>query len=144
MIRLIVRTGIMLVANAVGLIVAASVLDGMSLNWEGLLWATVIYTLVFALMQPFLAVQARRRAGPLLGGVALIASLIALIVANVISDGLDITGVGTWIAAAVIVWIASLLAAFILPFLGPEEVPPGQQAELAGRPAPCLIRSRAA
>ena len=34
----------MLVANAVGLIVAASLLDGMSLNWEGLLWATVIYT----------------------------------------------------------------------------------------------------
>jgi uncharacterized membrane protein YvlD (DUF360 family) len=117
-IRLIVRTGIMLVANAVGLIVAASVLDGMSLNWEGLLWATVIYTVAFALMQPFLVVQARRRATPLLGGVALIASLIALIVANVISDGLDITGVGTWVAAAVIVWIASLLAAFILPFLG--------------------------
>src|SRR5256885_1947958 len=108
----------MLVANAVGLIVAASILDGMSLNWEGLLWATLIYTLAFALMQPFLVVQARRRATPLLGGVALIASLIALIVANVVSDGLDITGVGTWVAAAVIVWIASLLAAFILPFLG--------------------------
>jgi uncharacterized membrane protein YvlD (DUF360 family) len=50
--------------------------------------------------------------------VALIASLIALIVADIISDGLNITGVGTWIAAAVVVWIASLLAAFILPFLG--------------------------
>ena len=118
MIRLIVRTAVMLVANAVGLIVAASLLDDMSLDWSGLLWATVIYTVVFALMQPFLAVQARRRAGALLGGVALIASLIALIVANVISDGLNISGVGTWIAAAVIVWIASLLAAFILPFLG--------------------------
>jgi uncharacterized membrane protein YvlD (DUF360 family) len=108
----------MLVANAVGLVVAASILDGMSLNWEGLLWATLIYTVVFALMQPFLALQARRRATPLLGGVALIASLVGLIVANVISDGLNISGVGTWIAAAVIVWIASLLAAFILPFLG--------------------------
>jgi uncharacterized membrane protein YvlD (DUF360 family) len=118
MIRLLLRTAIMLVANAVGLIVAASVLDGMSLNWEGLLWATLIYTVVFALMQPFLAVQARRRATPLLGGVALIASLVALIVADIISDGLNISGVGTWIAAAVIVWIASLLAAFILPFLG--------------------------
>ena len=117
-IRLLLRTAIMLVANAVGLIVAASILDGMSLNWEGLLWATLIYTVVFALMQPFLALQARRRATPLLGGVALIASLIALIVANVISDGLDISGIGTWVAAAVIVWIASLLAAFILPFLG--------------------------
>lgn len=118
MIRLVIRTAVMLVANAVGLIVAASILDGMSLDWSGLVWATVIYTVVFALMQPFLAVQARRRAGPLLGGVALIAALIALIVTNVISDGLNITGFATWIEAAVIVWIASLLAAFILPFLG--------------------------
>jgi uncharacterized membrane protein YvlD (DUF360 family) len=117
-IRLIIRTAIMLVANAVGLIVAAWILKDMGLNWEGLLWATVIYTVVFALMQPFLAVQARRRASGLLGGVALAASLIALIVADIVSDGLNISGIGTWIAAAVIVWIASLLAAFILPFLG--------------------------
>jgi hypothetical protein len=35
-----------------------------------------------------------------------------------VSDGLSIDGVGTWIAATVIVWVAALLAAFILPFLG--------------------------
>jgi uncharacterized membrane protein YvlD (DUF360 family) len=117
-IRLVVRTAVMLVANAVGLVVAASILDKMSLDWSGLLWATVIYTVVFALMQPFLAVQARRRAGPLLGGVALIAALVALIVTSLLTDGLSITGLATWIEATVIVWIASLLAAFILPFLG--------------------------
>jgi FlaG/FlaF family flagellin (archaellin) len=31
---------------------------------------------------------------------------------------LEIDGVGTWIAAAVIVWLAALVAAFVLPFLG--------------------------
>jgi uncharacterized membrane protein YvlD (DUF360 family) len=117
-IRLVVRTLVMLLANAVGLVVAAAILDKMSLDWSGLIWATVIYTIVFALMQPFLAVQARRRAGPLLGGVALIASLIALIVTSLLTDGLKITGLATWIEATVIVWIVSLLAAFILPFLG--------------------------
>jgi uncharacterized membrane protein YvlD (DUF360 family) len=50
--------------------------------------------------------------------VALIATLVALIVTDLISDGLNISGVGTWIAATVIVWLASLLAGFILPFLG--------------------------
>ena len=49
---------------------------------------------------------------------ALIASLVSLIVTAWISDGLKIDGIGTWVAAAVIVWAASLLAAFILPFLG--------------------------
>jgi putative membrane protein len=53
-----------------------------------------------------------------LGGVALIASLIALVVADLISDGLTIEGVGTYVIAAVIVWAASLIAAFILPLLG--------------------------
>ena len=49
---------------------------------------------------------------------ALIATLAALILTSVITDGLSIDGAGTWIAAAVIVWVAALLAAFILPFLG--------------------------
>jgi uncharacterized membrane protein YvlD (DUF360 family) len=50
--------------------------------------------------------------------VSLIATLVALIVTDLLSDGLSISGIGTWIAATVIVWVSSLLAAFILPFLG--------------------------
>lgn len=118
MIRLIVRTLIALVANAVGLIVAASVLDGMHMNVSGFIVAVVIFTVVFALMQPFLATQFRRARPAALGGVALIATFIALVVTDLLSDGLSINGVGTWIAATVIVWVVSLLAGFILPFLG--------------------------
>ena len=49
---------------------------------------------------------------------ALVATLVSLIVTDLISDGLSIDGVGTWLAASVLVWAAALLAAFILPFLG--------------------------
>ena len=75
---------------------------------------------MFALLQPFLvsSMQYAGSRGRRLGGVALIATLVALIVTDLLSDGLDIEGVGTWIAATVIVWLAALLAAFILPFLG--------------------------
>jgi uncharacterized membrane protein YvlD (DUF360 family) len=117
-IRLIVRGLIAVAANAVGLIVAASVLDGMEINVTGFIVALVIFTVVFALMQPFLAAQFRRSAPAALGGVALIATFVALVVTDLISDGLNISGVGTWIAATVIVWLAAVLAAFILPFLG--------------------------
>jgi uncharacterized membrane protein YvlD (DUF360 family) len=117
-IRLIVRTLVALVANAVGLIVAAAVLDGMHMNVSGFLLAVVIFTVVFALMQPFLASQFRRSRSAALGGVALIATFIALVVTDILSDGFTINGVGTWIAATVIVWVSALLAAFILPFLG--------------------------
>jgi uncharacterized membrane protein YvlD (DUF360 family) len=117
-IRLLVRTGILLVANAVGLIVAALVLDGMDLDFSGFIVALVIFTVSVALLQPFLANALRRRGSAALGGVSLIATLVSLIITDLVSDGLSISGVGAWIAATVIVWAASLLAAFILPYLG--------------------------
>ena len=118
MIRLLVRLLIAFVANAVGLIVAAAVLDGMSLDATGFLVALAVYTVVFALLQPFLFRALRLSPGPVLGGVALIATLVSLIVTDLFTDGLSTRGGGTWIAATVIVWLGSVLAAFILPFLG--------------------------
>jgi uncharacterized membrane protein YvlD (DUF360 family) len=117
-IRLIVRTLVAVAANAIGLLVAAAVLDGFHLNASGFVLAVIIFTVVFALMQPFLISQMRGRAGRALGGVALIATFLALLITDLVSDGLNIEGVGTWIAATVIVWLAAVLAAFILPFLG--------------------------
>lgn len=118
MIRFVVRTLVGLVANAVGLLVAAAVLDGMHLDGAAFVLAVVIFTVVFALMLPFLASQLRGRGSAALGGVALIATLVSLIVTDLVSDGLNIDGVGTWIAATVIVWAVALVAEFILPFLG--------------------------
>jgi len=117
-IRLIVRLCVVVAANAVGLLVAAALLDGVDLDFSAFILAVIIFTVVFALMTPFLASQLRRRRSAALGGVSLIATLVALIVTDLLSDGLSIEGIGTWIAATVIVWVSSLLAAFILPYLG--------------------------
>jgi len=118
MIRFLVRTLVAVAANAVGLIVAAVALDGFSLNFASFIVAVVIFTIVFAVLTPFLAVQLRRFGNGAIGATALIATLVSLIVTDLLSDGLSISGIGTWIAAAVIVWLAALVAAFILPFLG--------------------------
>ena len=63
-IRLLVRLLIAFVANAVGLIVAALVLDRMSLNATGFLVAVAVFTVVFALMHPFLVTSLRLAPGP--------------------------------------------------------------------------------
>ena len=118
MIRLVVRTAIAVAANAVGLIVAAAVLDGMDLDATSFIVAVVIFTIVFAVLTPFLAVQLRRLGNGAIGATALIATLASLIITDLVSDGFTISGVGTWIGAAIIVWLAALVAAFILPFLG--------------------------
>ncbi|MDF2752013.1 MAG: hypothetical protein K0S82_396 [Gaiellaceae bacterium] len=118
MIRLIVRTIVALAANAVGLIVAAAVLDDMELDVSGFVVAVVIFTIVFALLQPFLVVQLRGAGSAALGGVALLATLASLIITDLLSDGFTIDGGVTWLLAAVIVWAAAVIATFVLPFLG--------------------------
>jgi hypothetical protein len=59
-IRLLVRTIVAVAANALGLLVAAIVLDGFEINVASFVLAVVIFTVVFAVLQPFLAVQLRR------------------------------------------------------------------------------------
>jgi putative membrane protein len=117
-IRLLVRTGIALAANAVGLLIAAAVLDDMEVDATSFVVAVVIFTVVFAVLQPFLAVQLRRLGPAALGGVALVATLVSLILTDLVSDGFSISGVVTWISATVIVWMGALIATFVLPFLG--------------------------
>lgn len=120
MIRLLVRTAVVLLGNAVGLIVAALVFSGFDIDATAFIFAVIVFTVVVALMTPFLASTFRRNASSskALGGVALIATFVALLITDILSDGLSISGIGTWIGATLVVWLASLLAVFILPFLG--------------------------
>jgi putative membrane protein len=117
-IRLLVQTVIALASNAVGLIVAAAVLDEVSLDATGFVIAVVVFTVVFALLQPFLVMSLRQSRAAVLGGVALIATLASLIVTVLVTDGLSIDGLTGWILGTLIVWLASVLAGFILPYLG--------------------------
>jgi hypothetical protein len=117
---LLVRTAIVVVGNAVGLIVASLVFSDFEINATGFIVSLIIFTIAAALLTPFLESTLRRNksTSAALGGVALISTFVALLVTEVFSDGLDISGIGTWIGATVVVWLAALLAMFILPFLG--------------------------
>jgi hypothetical protein len=119
-IRLIVRTVIVLAGNAVGLVVASLVLDDFAIDVTGFIVSLIIFTIAVALMTPFLASTLRRNqsGSAALGGVALISTFVALLFTDLLSDGVSISGIVTWIAATVIVWLGSLLAVFILPYLG--------------------------
>ncbi|MEM9745788.1 MAG: hypothetical protein AAF945_03760 [Actinomycetota bacterium] len=117
MVRFLISVGIALLTNAIALVVAALVLDDMSLEFSGFIVAVIIFTGVYALAQPFLTQQALSRASALRGGVALIATLVSLIVTAIISDSLQIDGLTTWLLAMLIVWIAALIGAWLLPLV---------------------------
>jgi hypothetical protein len=119
-IRLIVRTAIILAGNAVGLIVASLVLDDFRINATGFIVSLILFTIAAALLTPFLesVLRRNRSTSAAVGGVALISTFVSLVVTDLFTDGLDISGVGTWIAATVIVWLGALIAVFVLPYLG--------------------------
>lgn len=113
--RILANTALALIGNAVGLLVAAWALEGMTISLGGFLVAVGIFTLVVALSQPFVVSLSVRYARALAGSSALLAVLISLLVTTLVSDNLTIDGLSTWLAAAVIVWAVSLVGAVVLP-----------------------------
>ena len=109
----------MLVANAIGLIVAAVILGDVSINVTGFIEALVIFTVALALLTPL--IESRFEAGPERARpvvAALIATLASLIITDLISNGFTIHGITAWFLATVIVWLASVFAWFLAPFFG--------------------------
>jgi len=49
--------------------------------------------------------------------VALVTTFVGLLVTDTLSDGLNISGISTWIIASLIVWLCSLVAGLILPLV---------------------------
>jgi uncharacterized membrane protein YvlD (DUF360 family) len=113
--RLILSIAMQLVANAIGLIVANALLEDFHLNASGFLIAVGVFTLIAAIVQPMIRQAAMKNAQALLGSTALVVSLVALVVTTLITDGLSISGLTTWVLAAVVVWAAGLIATMLLP-----------------------------
>ena len=122
MVRLVAVAVVSLVANAVGLVVAALLLDDMALDAVAFVIAVLIFTGVAVLIEPLIRQMALKSAPALLGSSALVATLISLVVTAAISDGLSISGLGTWVLATVIVWAVALAARLLLPLIVFKEV----------------------
>jgi uncharacterized membrane protein YvlD (DUF360 family) len=116
-IRLLIRLVVFLASAAIGILVAAGLLDGMTLHASGFVVVVVVYAVVQSIISPFLVKVAAKNATAFLGGIGLVSAFVALFVASLIGDGLSISGAGTWIAAAVIVWLVTAIATLMLPWM---------------------------
>ncbi|GEP70621.1 phage holin family protein [Cellulomonas soli] len=117
MIRFLVSAALFLAAAAIGLLVANAVLDDFSVTAASFVWVVVIFALLQAVLAPFFLKTTRKNAPALVGATGLIATYVALIATNVLTDGLSISGLTTWLLAGIIVWLATMLAAFLLPLV---------------------------
>lgn len=117
MVRLLVRTLLSLLANAVGLLVASLVLDGFSINGVSFVVAAAFFTIVTAVLGPLIIKLALTNASYLMGGIALVTTFVGLVITDVFTDGLTINGLSTWLGATFIVWVFSVIATVLLPLV---------------------------
>jgi len=117
MLRLLARLVLALLSNAIGLAIAAWALDDFGINAQSFLIAVLIFSAVTTILGPLVIKIALTNAPYLMGGIALVTTLVGLIITNIVSDGIAISGLSTWIAATVIVWLFSVIGSLVLPLI---------------------------
>lgn len=117
MIRLLAKLTLNILANALGLIMASLFVDGFSVDAMSFLIALAIFTLSTAVLGPLIIKIALTNANYLIGGIALVTTFVGLVVTDIFSDGISISGVSAWILATLVVWIFSVIGNVVLPLI---------------------------
>ena len=82
------------------------------------LWVACVFAVVQAILSPLIGNMVEKNASAFSGGVGIVSSLVALFITNIASTSLSVSGgIGTWILAALVIWIFGAIAAFILPYV---------------------------
>ena len=115
MLKFFARTALSLLANALALLVASVLLTGFAINGLAFVVAVFIFTASTTILEPLITKIATQNAPYLLGGIALVTTFVGLLVTMLITDGLRITGIGTWVMATLITWLATVVGSLILP-----------------------------
>ncbi len=113
MLRILATIVVSLVVSAVALLVAAAVLDGFSISTLTFPVLVVEFAVILMIARLALETVVDRHVHILSSFVGLIGAFVALVVTNIVSDGLTISGVGTWIIATLIVWAGMLIAGLL-------------------------------
>jgi Mycobacterial 4 TMS phage holin, superfamily IV len=121
-VRLLISAVVWLGSATIGLLAAKLLLDGMTIDVGSFIVVVLIFAVLQAVLTPFLIKVTHRNAPALLSGVGLISTFLALLITTVVSSGMSITGLDTWVFATLIVWVVTMLATFLLPMLFAKKV----------------------
>jgi len=113
--RFLAQMSLSLLANALALLAASMLLTGFAINGLAFVVAVCIFTAATVILEPLITKIARQNAPYLLGGIALVTTFVGLLVTTLVTDGLSITGIGTWVVATLVIWLAAVLAGLVLP-----------------------------
>ena len=119
--QILLRAIVLLGSWAIGLLVAAWVVPGVSLSVSGFIVAVVVFSVAQAVLSLLILKLPHGYASLLLGGTGLALTLVALSLASELTHGLTIDGIASWVATTVVVWLVTTIGAISLPDLFARE-----------------------
>jgi hypothetical protein len=110
-----VRTFVILASWAIGLLVAAWTVPGVSLSLPGFMVAVPAFAVTQGILSLSILKLPREDASLLLGGTGLALTIVALILTSVLTHGITIHGMPSWVATTVVVWLVTTIGAITQP-----------------------------
>ena len=113
--QILLRAVLLLGSWAIGLLVAAWVIPGVSLSVSGFIVAVVVFSAAQAVLSVWCLKLPHGYASLLLGGTGLILTIFALSFATAYTHGFTIRGTASWVATTLVVWLVTTIGAVSLP-----------------------------
>ncbi|MHA7649297.1 hypothetical protein ACX9NE_05755 [Mycobacterium sp. ML4] len=118
----LIRDLVLMTAWAIGLLLAASVVPGVSLSPGAFILAVALFSAAQATLSVWILKLPHRYASLVLGGTGLALTVVALWLSAVFTHGLDLRGVEAWVATTVVVWLVTTIGAILWPVFVRDEV----------------------
>lgn len=121
------RAGVMLASSAIALILAAVIFDRFDIGVISFPIAVIVFTLVSLVAKPIVESLVKQHAREIYWGVGLVTTFFTLLVTDLISNGIQVEGIFTWVASTGLIWVALLAGDLVADNLGGSEKTPTKQ-----------------
>nr|WP_242660762.1 hypothetical protein [Mycobacterium alsense] len=104
-----------LAAWTLGLMAAAWVVPGVSMSASGVIFAVVFFSVTQTTLSLWILRLPHGWTPLVLGSTALVLTFVAMGLAGAVTHGLSIGPTVSWVAATIVVWLATTIGAILLP-----------------------------
>ena len=112
--RLIASAVVALATSAIALLVASILLDGFTVSTLTFPVEVVLFAAILLVSRAAVETLIDKNVHILSSFVGLIGAWVALLVTDLVSDGLNIDGLKTWVLATLIVWLGMIVADLLI------------------------------
>lgn len=109
-----IRIGLSLLGNALGLLIAAALLDDMEISGAAFVVAVLIFSVLTFVLSPAIDKMTEKSVDGMQSLSALVSTALSLWLTALISDGLSIAGIGTFLIATILVWLGTVIIGVVL------------------------------